>query len=134
MKIGEFALKTGLSKDTIRYYEKFGLLQPEKENNQRVYDEHDLELVSVIIKLKFVGFSLEEIKKLIEFGEGIDREQTLNSEEIREIEEIKKLFQQKQMEIKKQEQWIKDVKKILSNAEMKLEWLLERNAETKGIK
>lgn len=134
MKIGEFALKTGLSKDTIRYYEKFGLLQPEKENNQRVYDEHDLELVSVIIKLKFVGFSLEEIKKLIELGEGIDREQTLNSEEIREIEEIKKLFQQKQMEIKKQEQWIKDVKKILSNAEMKLEWLLERNAETKGIK
>jgi len=39
MKIGEFALCTGLSKDTIRYYEKINLLHPALKNNQREYNE-----------------------------------------------------------------------------------------------
>ena len=37
MKIGEFATCTGLSKDTIRYYEKIDLLHPEIKNKHREY-------------------------------------------------------------------------------------------------
>ena len=115
--------------DTIRYYEKIGLLQPEKENNQRIYRVDDLEIVNAIIKLKFVGFKLEEIKKLMKLGAGIDRDRELRGEEIREIEEMKKLFKGKQKEIEKQEQWIQDAKQILLGAEKKLDWLLERHDE-----
>lgn len=49
MKIGEFAICTGLSKDTIRYYEKMNLLQPEIKNKHRYYNKKDIDTVEAIL-------------------------------------------------------------------------------------
>lgn len=64
MKISELETLSGLSRDTIRYYERIGLLSPpvRKSNSYRVYTEKHLRELTFIIKGRDIGFSLEEIK------------------------------------------------------------------------
>ena len=66
MKIGEIAKQSGFSRDTLRYYEKIGLIQLTKEqrgeNNYRIYDGRILKELALIRDLKKVGFTLSEIK------------------------------------------------------------------------
>jgi len=42
MYIGEFAEKVGVSLDTLRYYDKIGLLSPKRKGRDRWYQEEDL--------------------------------------------------------------------------------------------
>lgn len=68
MLIGELSQKTGLSKDTIRYYEKLGLLDSTRrgtENNYRHYDAEVLSHLQFIKQGKMMGFTLNEIKTII---------------------------------------------------------------------
>jgi MerR family copper efflux transcriptional regulator len=69
MLIGEVSRKTGLSRDAIRYYEKFGLLplsaENRKTNNYRDYSADDLKKLFLIQLLHEYGFTLREIKDLI---------------------------------------------------------------------
>ena len=62
--IGDFARLTGLTAHTLRYYEKEGLLEPErKSNGQRFYSVRDLEWVTFIKRLKETYMPLKEIKQ-----------------------------------------------------------------------
>ncbi|MDE7170226.1 MAG: MerR family transcriptional regulator [Mucispirillum sp.] len=64
MKIGEFSKRTGLSIDTLRYYEKEKLLTPQRDfNDRRVYCEADIRWVEFIIRLKETGMPLKEIRR-----------------------------------------------------------------------
>lgn len=69
MLIGELSARTGFSKDTIRYYEKIGLIVlPKKRRLDRTYKDYPEEMVQVlnmIRKYKELGFTLEEIRKLL---------------------------------------------------------------------
>lgn len=129
MKIGEFAECTGISKDTIRYYEKIGLLQPELKNKHREYKNHDIILVETIIKLKQTGFSLQEIKMLIEWSNNTDQNKELTQEEVQNVLQIKELFQNKYEQIIQRENSIKQIKQVLRKADYKIEQLLERNED-----
>ena len=64
MKIGTVSEKTGLGIDTIRYYEKQGLIKkPDKdESGHRVYAEKDIELLNWVSCMKNSGMSLNKIK------------------------------------------------------------------------
>jgi len=72
MQIGEIAKQSGFSRDTLRYYEKIGLIQLTKqqrgENNYRIYDSRILQELDLIKQLKNVGFTLNEIKDLKRMG------------------------------------------------------------------
>lgn len=63
---GIFAKKAGLTLKTIHHYDKEGLLQPSEHNDAgyRLYTDEDFIRLQKILTLKFVGFSLEEIKQL----------------------------------------------------------------------
>lgn len=65
MLIKEFAARAGLTPDTIRFYEKKGLLSPArgKSNRYRSYGEEDLEIVQQIKIGQALGFTLAEIKR-----------------------------------------------------------------------
>lgn len=65
MKITEFEKKTGISRDTLRYYEKIGMLTPPKraENGYRYYGQTQLDEIAFIKQGKAVGFTLLEIKR-----------------------------------------------------------------------
>lgn len=61
---GEFAKKANVSVRTIHYYEKMGLIQPEKisDTGYRYYSEKEFARIQRILTLKLLGFSLEEIQ------------------------------------------------------------------------
>ena len=65
MKISELSKSTHTNIETIRYYEKQGVLQPPKRlvNGYR-YDEESVEQLNFIKKCRTLGFSLENIKVL----------------------------------------------------------------------
>ncbi|EAC7727088.1 MerR family transcriptional regulator [Listeria monocytogenes] len=63
MYIKDFATKTGLSIDTLRYYEKEELLIPARnEKNYRVYTEEDYCWVQLLLKMKQTGMTITNIK------------------------------------------------------------------------
>lgn len=66
MKISELSKSTHTNIETIRYYEKQGVLQPSKRlaNGYRYYDEESVEQLKFIKKCRTSGFSLENIKAL----------------------------------------------------------------------
>lgn len=66
--ISELAKKTDLSTDTIRFYEKKNLIQPNfRANNQyRYYDENALKRLLFIKRCRALDMSLKEIETLIE--------------------------------------------------------------------
>jgi MerR family transcriptional regulator, copper efflux regulator len=66
--IGELSRQMGIPTQTIRYYERLGLLNPPQrtESQYRVYSEEDVERLQFILKAKRFKLSLDEIKKLID--------------------------------------------------------------------
>ena len=61
-RIGELAQASGVSTDTLRHYERKGLLRPMRSGNgYREYPEHALERVRMIRQALAVGFTLDEL-------------------------------------------------------------------------
>jgi DNA-binding transcriptional MerR regulator len=73
MLIGQLVKKTGLSKDTIRFYEKHGLIsvhhKERRTNNYKEYSNEILERLLTIKRLKNFGFTLNEVSGLLEMIE-----------------------------------------------------------------
>ncbi len=67
LKIGELAKQTGLAVGTLRYYSDLGLLQPVQrgDNGYRYYSQDASQQVQFIKKAQTLGFTLEEIKKIL---------------------------------------------------------------------
>ena len=58
---------TGLSADTLRYYEKEGIIFPKRhENGYRYYDESDISALKNIVVMKYAHFTLSEMKSMEE--------------------------------------------------------------------
>jgi DNA-binding transcriptional MerR regulator len=71
MLINELSKRTGITAHTIRFYENKGLLQGQvdeavKSNNYKHYDESHIERIEIIREAQEVGFTLAEIKNLLE--------------------------------------------------------------------
>ncbi|ERJ13887.1 MerR family transcriptional regulator [Haloplasma contractile] len=67
MKIGEFAKRNEISKDTIRHYIDLGLLFPLKNGSHYSFDEKSEQELNDIITFKSMGFTLQEIKNIFDF-------------------------------------------------------------------
>lgn len=67
MKIGELAQRTGLAPSRIRFYERVGLLKTvEREaNGYRTYPTDAVLVLNLIVTAQKVGFSLDELRKLL---------------------------------------------------------------------
>lgn len=64
-KVQEFAKKAGVTERTLRYYDKIQLLEPSYKNEalHRFYTDDDFKKLQKITTLKFLGFSIAEIKE-----------------------------------------------------------------------
>lgn len=67
MKRGKLAQSTGCNLETIRYYEKIGLLhEPGRtESGHRVYSLDDQRRLKFILRSRELGFSIEELRGLL---------------------------------------------------------------------
>ena len=72
LKRGELALRTGCNLETIRYYEKIGLLPepPRNANSYRVYDDTHIGRLRFILRGRELGFGIEEIRGLLDLVDG----------------------------------------------------------------
>lgn len=67
LKIGEVAKLSGIGIEALRFYEKSGILgRPGRtQSGYRVYDEAVLQRLDFIKRSQIVGFSLDEIKRIV---------------------------------------------------------------------
>ncbi|MDR3594043.1 MerR family transcriptional regulator [Clostridium sp.] len=65
--IGELVKQLNINKETIRYYERIGLISEttRDKNGYRIYTKEDIEKIKFILIVKNFGFSLKEISTLI---------------------------------------------------------------------
>ena len=68
LSIGELAKKTNVNIETIRYYERRGLLPepPRNESGHRQYPPEALKRTDFIKRCQVLGFSLKEIKEILD--------------------------------------------------------------------
>lgn len=74
-KISDVTDQTGLSADTLRYYEKIGLLKnvSRAPSGVRLYSDQDLSRLRFIQRAKTMNFSLDEIAQLLQMRENPGR-------------------------------------------------------------
>lgn len=75
LTVGQFAAAEGVGVETIRFYQRRGLLHtPTRNGGIRRYGTEDLRHLRFIRKAKAAGFTLEEIKELLDLSAGEDRQ------------------------------------------------------------
>lgn len=69
--IGQLAKATGTAVETVRYYEKIGLLPepPRTAGNYRSYGPDDVARLSFIRRARDLGFGLEQVRTLLDFAD-----------------------------------------------------------------
>lgn len=72
LRRGELARRCGCNGETIRYYEKVGLLPPPPRTpaGHRSYDSGDLQRLRFILRARELGFSLQEVRDLLQLVDG----------------------------------------------------------------
>lgn len=109
MKIGEVATASGCHLETIRYYERIGLLPPPERtaSGYRAYSASDVQRVRFITRGRDLGFSLDEIRSLLRLTpdpdlscEDVDQLAKHHLGEIRErIDQLKGMAQELELTI-----------------------------------
>ncbi|MCF6437215.1 MULTISPECIES: helix-turn-helix domain-containing protein [Pseudoalteromonas] len=93
LDIQQVSLRSGLPSSTIRYYEEKGLIKPlGRKGLTRIFNANVLEKLSVISLGQFAGFSLDEIRVLLESGTASEIDRSRLIEKSEEIERSIKLL------------------------------------------
>ncbi len=95
-QVGELATYFNVTRDTIRYYDKIGILHPQtvSENGYRIYTREDFICMEYVMRLKQMGMPLDRIKELVNDSsiEEAEKMITIQANEIeRQIEDLKNL-------------------------------------------
>ena len=80
MTIKDVEERTGLSRSSIRFYEKEKLIEPSRNerNGYRDYSENDVENIKKIAYLRTLGISIEDIRSII--SEKVTLQETLEKQ------------------------------------------------------
>jgi MerR family mercuric resistance operon transcriptional regulator len=84
IQIGELSRRTGCNIETIRYYERIGMLPspPRSASRYRLYDPGDVHRLTFVRRARQLGFSLDEVRALLALSADIGRETCV---EVREL-------------------------------------------------
>jgi MerR family Zn(II)-responsive transcriptional regulator of zntA len=106
LRIGQLASRTGMTNETLRFYESRGLLnEPRRsEAGYRLYTEADVSRVEFIVRAKRMGFGLKDIAELLSLR--VERESSTCSE-------VKELAAAKLIEIEIRIEELKRMKSAL---------------------
>jgi len=86
LTIGQLAASVGINVETIRYYQRIGLInEPKKpEHGFRKYTKQNVERIMFIKRAQKLGFNLKEIADLLALGDGHCRDVRISAEKKRE--------------------------------------------------
>ncbi len=69
--IGELSRRTGCNIETVRYYERIGLLpKPTRRGTYRRYEAGDVERLAFVRRARELGFTLDEVRALLDLASG----------------------------------------------------------------
>lgn len=103
-KINELAQISGISTRTLRHYDEIGLLIPSRnQSTYREYSENDLDLLQTILFYKKLGYSLHEIKEL------------LQKDSFQIISSLEKLYIELETQIEKEFILLKSIKQTIQS-------------------
>src|SRR5258708_39554492 len=107
-RIGQVAQQTGLSIDTIRFYEKQGLLKrsPRTEGGFRLFAISDIETLRFVRRAQELGFSLNEIRDLL----------ILRSDHVPACSHVKDLLDQKLIAVEQKITELQNLERSLKRA------------------
>ena len=107
MKIGAAAAASGISERMIRHYEKTGLMPkaPRKDSGYRDYDERDVHTLRFIGRARDLGFSMDEIGRLL----------ALWHDRSRASADVKDLALARAAELKRKERHLKEMRRSLEH-------------------
>ncbi len=88
--IGKAARAASLSIDTVRFYERSGLLKPPPRTagGYRLYRQDDIDRLRFIHRAKALGFTLEEIAQLLQLNDGKGRRRDVKAIAARRLEAL----------------------------------------------
>lgn len=96
MTISEVSKKLNVTQDTLRYYEKIGLIpQIERVSKKRIYNQANLDWISLILCMKKTGLSIEELIEFVSLHAQGDETKALRKEIL--------INQKENLEMRKQE-------------------------------
>ncbi len=98
--ISELSKEFEITPRSIRYYESEGLISPQRQGSQRIYHRGDLIRLQLILRGKRVGFSLSEIREIINLYDSPKGEQKQTTLLLGKIEERRDALYQQQKDIK----------------------------------
>ncbi|MFG2489040.1 MerR family transcriptional regulator [Streptomyces virginiae] len=96
MQIGEVAARTELSLRTIRHYEETGLVAPSarSQGGFRLYTETDVARLMVIRRMKPLGFTLDQMRDLLDATDRLDADGALDAAEREALLERVRAYEQ----------------------------------------
>jgi len=67
---GELARRTGINLETIRYFERVGILDkpPRTEGGHRIYDERHVRTLAFVRRARALGFTPDEVRAILQLG------------------------------------------------------------------
>ncbi|MFC8264910.1 MerR family transcriptional regulator [Streptomyces cinereoruber] len=95
MQIGEVAARTELSLRTIRHYEETGLVVPSARSRGgfRLYTETDVARLMVIRRMKPLGFTLDQMRDLLDATDRLDADDATNATDRLDADEREALLE-----------------------------------------
>lgn len=94
IRIGDMANLFGVTLRTLRFYEDKGLISPKREGNTRLYSRRDVSRLKLIMLGRKVGFSLREVKQIMDLydpeGRNIKQLRTLIDKSERQMVKLEK--------------------------------------------
>jgi DNA-binding transcriptional MerR regulator len=93
VSIGDLALATGVAVETIRYYERIGLMPapPRTRGNYRSYDDGHQRRLSFIRRSRDLGFTVEDVRALLDLADRKEHDcQEVDTMARRQLEDVER--------------------------------------------
>ncbi|MGQ4877089.1 MerR family transcriptional regulator [Billgrantia sp. LNSP4103-1] len=118
--IGELARMFEVTPRTIRFYEQEGLLAPERRGQTRIYHEKDRVRLKLTLRGKRLGFSLAEIREVIEMYDAMP------DGNARQLKRLLEILADKRNNMERQLEDIRLMQRELDDVETRAREVLER--------
>ena len=123
--IGDLSREFGVTLRTLRFYEGKGLLNPKRHGTTRIYDKRDRARLKLVLLGKRIGFSLSEIKEILDLYDLGDNQETQLRVAMEKFEKQIRVLEQQKIEI---EQAIDELTETMKTVSRELH---QRDAETR---